>query len=77
MQLTDGLTPQLHYDSSFWFFFSFAVEELGGESVSAKITELAKKNKQLCVQVERERTISRQSQTRIKALEEEVRSFII
>lgn len=54
--------------------FLFAEEELGGVSVSAKVTELAKKNKQLCVEVEREKTKSRQSHTRIQALEKQVQS---
>lgn len=50
----------------------FVGEELGGVSVSAKITELAKKNKQLCVEGEREKTKCRQSHARIQALEKEV-----
>uniref|UniRef100_H3D006 Coiled-coil domain containing 13 n=1 Tax=Tetraodon nigroviridis TaxID=99883 RepID=H3D006_TETNG len=46
--------------------------ELGGESVMAKVTELAKKNKQLCVEVESEKTKSSQSHSRIQALEKQL-----
>eukprot|EP00066_Takifugu_rubripes_P030573 XP_011619839.1 PREDICTED: coiled-coil domain-containing protein 13-like [Takifugu rubripes] len=49
-----------------------AGEELGGVSVSDKITGLAKKNKQLCVEVEKEKTKCRQSNTRIQALEKQL-----
>lgn len=38
----------------------------------AKVTELAKKNKQLCVEVESEKTKSSQSHSRIQALEKQV-----
>ncbi|TWW56257.1 hypothetical protein D4764_08G0002440, partial [Takifugu flavidus] len=54
----------------------FAGEELGGVSVSDKITGLAKKNKQLCVEVEKEKTKCRQSNTRIQALEKQERETV-
>lgn len=55
----------------------FAGEELGGVSVSDKIAGLAKKNKQLCVEVEKEKTKCRQSNTRIQALEKQVQVFFL
>lgn len=53
----------------------FTGEELGGVSVSDKVAGLAKKNKQLCVEVEKEKTKCRESNTRIQALEKQVQIY--